>query len=192
MRWPRFRLTMWHMMALVFAAGLIAWGGLVAWPERGEPTVAEQLAEGKYRLARLMREVAELADVEFPPGVDPESVKEIRGAAALAGSDLQRAIDRLKWSSGMSLRGFVSKATPRADGLTLRHAAFDAEQAESQLAVLKDSAEAGYRVRGGIFLDLAIALDHRFHQVAQLAANGPTSRPKPIASTQSRQGVSRR
>jgi HlyD family secretion protein len=139
---PRVRLTIGRLMILVLAASLASWGLFVAWPRSRGPTLAEQIAEAEYKQARLTREVAELADAEFSPGIDLQNVATIQGEAVLASSDMRRAIDRFQWSSNMHAKGFVSEATRIADGLTLARAGFDADQARDKLETVKKYANA--------------------------------------------------
>jgi HlyD family secretion protein len=137
MRLPRVRFTIGWLMVVVLVASMALWGLLVLRPRLLDPSVAEQIAEARYEQARLAREVAELAAVDIEKGVDPQSVLEIQGTAALAISDIERRIDRLEWSNKMHIRGYVSEATRTADQLTLKQAGFDADQARFQLESIK-------------------------------------------------------
>ena len=98
--------------------------------------IATQQAEASFKQAKLVREVAEYAVKEYEQGTYLQELATDRGQIALAKSDLERAVDRLKWSTEMFTKGYVSKATNIADQLTKQQADFDLEQAQTQLDVL--------------------------------------------------------
>ena len=100
--------------------------------------ITTQQAEASYKQAKLVREVAEYAVKEYMEGIYKQDKATYKGQIALAKSDLERAIDRLKWSSEMKVKGYVSISTNLADELTKQQAMFDLEQAETQLKVLED------------------------------------------------------
>jgi HlyD family secretion protein len=99
--------------------------------------ITTQQAEASFKQAKLVREVAEYAVREYVEGVYKQDLATYKGQIALARSDLERAVDRLKWSSEMKKKGYVSIATNLADELTKQQADFDLEQAETQLTVLE-------------------------------------------------------
>ena len=99
--------------------------------------ITTQQAEASYKQARLVREVAEYAVKEYVEGIYKQDKATYQGQIALAKADQERAIDRLKWSSDMLIKGYVSKATNIADVLTKQQADFDLEQAQTQLEVLE-------------------------------------------------------
>jgi HlyD family secretion protein len=140
MRPRRFRLTIGRTMALMLLVGVASWYVLVHRPGLRKPTTAERIAEANYKQARLVREVAELAVVEFERGSDRENAALLAGEAALTRADIDRAVDRLKWSDTMRSKGYVSEATRVADGLTLDRAGFDADQVCDRLETLEKSA----------------------------------------------------
>jgi HlyD family secretion protein len=100
--------------------------------------ITTQQAEASYKQAKLVREVAEYAVREYVEGIYKQDKATYMGQIALAKSDLERAVDRLKWSSEMKKKGYVSIATNLADELTKQQADFDLEQALTQLKVLED------------------------------------------------------
>jgi HlyD family secretion protein len=100
--------------------------------------ITTQQAEASFKQAKLVREVAEYAVKEYMLGIYKQDKATYLGQIALAKADLERALDRLKWSSDMISKGYVSKATNIADKLTKDQANFDLEQAETQLKVLED------------------------------------------------------
>ena len=100
--------------------------------------ITTQQAEASYKQAKLVREVAEYAVKEYMEGIYKQDLATYKGQIALAQSDQERAIDRLKWSTDMKKKGYVSIATNMADELTKQQADFDLEQATTQLKVLQD------------------------------------------------------
>jgi HlyD family secretion protein len=99
--------------------------------------ITTQQAEASFKQAKLVREVAEYGVKEYKEGIYKQELATDKGQIALALSDQERAIDRLKWSSDMFKKGYVSKATNIADTLTKQQADFDLEQALMQLDVLE-------------------------------------------------------
>ena len=98
--------------------------------------IATQQAEASYQQAHLTREVAEYAVKEYVEGVFKQDEATSKGEIALAKSDLERAADRVTWSTKMFDKGYVSKASNVADILSLARAKFELEQAETQMDVL--------------------------------------------------------
>jgi HlyD family secretion protein len=99
--------------------------------------ITTQQAEASFKQAKLVREVAEYAVKEYEQGLYLQELATYKGQIALAKSDRERAIDRLKWSTEMEKKGYVSLATNIADQLTKQQADFDLEQAQTQLNVLE-------------------------------------------------------
>ena len=99
--------------------------------------ITTQQTEASYKQARLVREVAEYAVKEYVLGIYLQDKATYMGQIKLAESDKERAIDRLKWSTEMKLKGYVSIATNLADQLTKQQADFELEQAQTQLTVLE-------------------------------------------------------
>ncbi len=93
-------------------------------------------ADASYQQAKLVREVAEYAVREYEEGVFKQDEATARGEIALAKADLERAIDRLDWSTKMLDKNYVSQASRLADKLSKDRAIFDLEQAQTQLDVL--------------------------------------------------------
>ena len=113
---------------------------LVEDPEIKAKLRAQELATRRtrlnYEIATLTREVAQITVTEYDEAIYPHDLATSDGAIALARSDLQRAEDRVAWSSKMYEKGYVSKATKVADELTLARAKFELEQGETQKQVL--------------------------------------------------------
>ena len=94
-------------------------------------------AELEFQRAKLARELAELAVVEYPEGIYKQDQATVYGEMALAEADLRRAEDRLAWSNEMLKRGFVSREQNISDSLTLQKAKFTLEQASTKRVVLE-------------------------------------------------------
>lgn len=104
--------------------------------------ITTQQAEASYKQALLVREVAEYAVKEYTEGIFKQEQETYKGEIALAESDLKRAEERLKWSSEMVIKGYVSKSSNVADKLSLDQCRFELEQAQTQLKVLLDYTKA--------------------------------------------------
>jgi HlyD family secretion protein len=137
MRLPRIRFTIGRLMVAVLMVGVAVWTALVILRINEQATIAKQ-ARARYKQAVLVREVADYALKEYVEGIYKQDQTVIHGQIALARSDQERAIDRLKWSTEMKRKGLVSPATNVADQLTKQQADFDLEQAETQLKVLEE------------------------------------------------------
>ena len=61
--------------------------------------------------AKLTREVAEIAVVEYVEGIFKQDLATVEGEIKLAESDLSRSEDRLDWARRMYEKGYVSLAT---------------------------------------------------------------------------------
>ena len=99
---------------------------------------AQQLATRKawavYQIAKLSRELAEIAVEEYVEGIYKQ---EVEGEIALAGAERKRAEDRIIWSDRMHEKGFISKAQNVADKVSLQQKVFAFEQAQTKKAVLE-------------------------------------------------------
>ena len=73
--------------------------------------------------AQLSFDVAELAVEEYRDGVHHQSVQEMQGQIALTEADLERAVDRLRWTNDMLAKGYVpvsQRATAQRNVTELR------------------------------------------------------------------------
>ena len=102
--------------------------------------VAQELAIRKARIAaemaRLNRDLAELAVEEYEQVTYPRDLANADGEVESARSNLMRAEDRAKWSASMVERKYLSSNSKRADELALAKAWFELEQAQTQRDVL--------------------------------------------------------
>ena len=94
--------------------------------------ITTKSAEANYENAKLTREVAEIAVVEYEEGIYKQDLATVEGEIKLAESDLSRSEDRLDWARRMFEKGYVSKATKVSEELTLKKARFALEQAAEQ------------------------------------------------------------
>ena len=85
-----------------------------------------------YENAKLTREVAEIAVIEYVEGIFKQDQATVEGEIKLAESDLSRSEDRLDWAQRMFEKGYVSMAQKVSEELTLKKARFALEQAQSK------------------------------------------------------------
>jgi HlyD family secretion protein len=100
--------------------------------------ITTKSAEANHENAKLTREVAEIAVVEYEEGIYKQDLSTVEGEIKLAESDLSRSEDRLDWARRMFVKGYVSAATQTSEELTLKKAHFAQEQAQSKKKVLVD------------------------------------------------------
>lgn len=89
-----------------------------------------------YEIARLNREIAEIAIEEYQQGTYRQDLATVEGEIALAQSDLTRCEDRLAWAKRMFDKRFVSKATFVSEQLAVEKARYTLEQAQAKRTVL--------------------------------------------------------
>ena len=94
-------------------------------------------AEAAFENAKLTREVAEIAVVEYVEGIYKQEFETVQGEIALADAERKRAEDRIVWSDRMYEKGYVSKAQNIADKVSLQQKVFAFEQAQTKKAVLE-------------------------------------------------------
>jgi hypothetical protein len=95
-----------------------------------------RLAKAAYEIARLNRELAEIAVCQYAEGIFVQDRSTVEGEIKLAESDRVRSEDRLDWAKRMFSKGFVSKAQLVTEELNFKKAQFALEQAQSKLDVL--------------------------------------------------------
>jgi hypothetical protein len=95
-------------------------------------------AEAEYQSARLTREIAEIALLEYVEATFPADRATAEGEIKLAESDLSRAEDYSKWARRISDKGYLLLFSPTSAELTLQKAKFALQVAESKLKVLVD------------------------------------------------------
>jgi RNA polymerase sigma factor (sigma-70 family) len=98
--------------------------------------LATRKARASFQIAKLTRELAEIALVEYEEVNYPRDLAAIEGEIKLAESDLTRSEDRLVWAKRMFEKGYVSQAQKVSEELALQKARFTLEQAQSRRNVL--------------------------------------------------------
>ncbi len=98
--------------------------------------IATRKARAAYEIARLTREVAEIAVEEYEEVGFPRDLAAARAATALAEADLTRASDRADWAERMFKKGYVSKSTRNSENLGLKKARFALEKAQANSKIL--------------------------------------------------------
>ncbi|MFI5460251.1 MAG: hypothetical protein ACHRXM_32945 [Isosphaerales bacterium] len=99
-------------------------------------------AEANVHGARIAREVAVLAVIEYQQGTFIQDFATTEGEIKLAESELSRAEDRLDWTRRMYEKGYTSLAEKVTDELTLKKNRFALEQAQSKKKILVDYSKA--------------------------------------------------
>ena len=100
--------------------------------------IVTRKAEANYQNARLTREIAEFAVLEYAEGIFNQDLATVEGEIKLAESNLQRSKDRLDWARRMFKKGYVAKSIVVSEELALKKARFSLEQAQSKKKVLVD------------------------------------------------------
>jgi HlyD family secretion protein len=99
-------------------------------------------AEADVHAARIAREVAVMAMIEYKEGTFRQELAAIEGEIKLTESQLASAEDSLDWSRRMYEKGYVSKSELVSTELALKHARFALEKAQSGKKVLVDYSNA--------------------------------------------------
>jgi len=100
--------------------------------------ITTKSAAANYENAKLTREVAEIAVVEYVEGIYVQDLQTVEGEIKLAESDLSRSEDRVDWARRMYDKGYVSMAQKISEELALKKARFTLEQSQSKRKVLVD------------------------------------------------------
>jgi HlyD family secretion protein len=135
MRRPGRRLTVCGAMLAVVVFAL-AIRSLLAYHEwrTSNGWVEYRSVEAAYENARLTREVAQIAVMEYEAGIDIQDLKTINGEIALAEADKKRAEERLAWTrQRMREKGNLTPTDEAAD----RHAPVNAASTVEQVCTLR-------------------------------------------------------
>jgi multidrug efflux pump subunit AcrA (membrane-fusion protein) len=100
--------------------------------------ITTKSASANFENAKLTREVAEIAVVEYEEGIYVQDLQTVEGEIKLAESDLSRSEDRVDWARRMYDKGYVSMAQKVSEELALKKARFTLEQSQSKRKVLVD------------------------------------------------------
>ena len=133
MRVPRVPFTIGRLMLAVLLLGLALWGRREIQLRQLNQAILVSRAQAAYQQARLVREVAEYAVMEYEQGIKPEERSPGPSQIDVAGFDKVRLLDRLPWLTEMG-GGSFSKASIIADKLVM-------EQADLQRAQLSNVLE---------------------------------------------------
>ena len=101
--------------------------------------IAARSAKAAYQNAKLTREVAEIAVVEYTEGIYKQDMETVLGAIKLAVSDMTRVLDRMDWSRKMLAKGYVSKAQVADEEIALQKAFLALQKAMSKRSVLENN-----------------------------------------------------
>jgi hypothetical protein len=93
-------------------------------------------AEAEYQSARLTREIAEIALLEFVEATFPADLATADGEIKLAESDLERAGDRSEWARRMFDKRLLKSAQKISEQLNIKKAEFSLEQARNKKEIL--------------------------------------------------------
>jgi multidrug efflux pump subunit AcrA (membrane-fusion protein) len=105
--------------------------------ELADQVIATKGAEAAYQNAKLTREVAEIAVIEYEQGVYKQNLETALGEIALARSGLKRSEDRLEWSDRMFRKGYIPLKQNISEKLAVQRARFALEQAQTRKRVLE-------------------------------------------------------
>ncbi len=100
--------------------------------------LAIQAAEADVRGARLAREVAAMAVIEYQEGLFVQDLQTAEVEIKLSESNLLCAEDTRDWARRMFDKGYVSMAANASEELSLKEARFALERAQSERRVLVD------------------------------------------------------
>jgi len=100
--------------------------------------ITTKSAAANFENAKLTREVAEIAVIEYVEGIYVQDLQTVEGEIKLAESDLSRSEDRVDWARRMYDKGYVSMAQKVSEELALKKARFTLEQSQSKRKVLVD------------------------------------------------------
>lgn len=99
--------------------------------------IATRGADAAYQNAKLTREVAEIAVIEYEQGIYKQERETVLGEIALADANCKRAEDRLDWTVQMNKKGYVSEGQLISERLSLQQAKYNLEQAQTKKFVLE-------------------------------------------------------
>jgi hypothetical protein len=130
------------MVAVVFAGLASAYLAHLARLQRriaalNNQEIAIRAAQAAYDNARLTREVAEIAVVEYKEGIFKQEWEAAQGEIALSKSDLERAKDELEWAKRIERKGYAFLIT-KSPQLAYERAKFALDQAVTKRNVLEN------------------------------------------------------
>ena len=135
MRLSRPRFTIMSLMIVVVIASLLL-TAIVAYRERRRRMVALQAALAAYQSAKITREVAEIAVIEYIEGISKQELVAVKDEIELAQSDLKRAEERLERSRRIREKGELLDHELAADENDVQQAEVRLKQASQKLTNL--------------------------------------------------------
>jgi HlyD family secretion protein len=99
-------------------------------------------AEADADAARIAREVAVMALIEYKEGTFRQELAATESVIKLTEAKLSNAEDQTDWSRRMFAKGYISISEKVTDELALKHARFALEEAQSKRKVLIDYSKA--------------------------------------------------
>ncbi len=100
--------------------------------------LAARKAKVAYEMARLNRELAEIAVEEYVDVSYPRERAAVEGEVKLAEADLSRAEERAGWAERMFKKGYVARSQLVSEEQGLQKAMFGLEQAQGKRTVLDE------------------------------------------------------
>ncbi len=100
--------------------------------------IKSEQASAALKQAQLSFEVAEIALREYQEGLYKQTLQELEGYIILNESDLERAVDRFKWTEEMLKKGYVSVAARANAERVLNQCRFDLQTARFDFRNFQD------------------------------------------------------
>jgi hypothetical protein len=94
-------------------------------------------AEASFQNAKLTREVAEFAVIEYVEGIFKQQLAKAVGEVAISEANAKRADDRVEWTRRMVEKGYVSSGQLTREKLAAQKTKFVHEQAQTRKNVLE-------------------------------------------------------
>jgi len=98
--------------------------------------LATRRAKASFEIAKLTREIAEIAVEEYEEVGYPRDLASVEGEIKLAEAEVLRSEDRVGWAKRMHEKGYVSQAQKTAEEMNAKKTQFALEQTQSKRSVL--------------------------------------------------------
>ncbi|MFI5459308.1 MAG: hypothetical protein ACHRXM_28115 [Isosphaerales bacterium] len=126
----RFRMSILVLMVLVLISGCV-----FGWVEH---RIRLRAAQAAYQHAKITREVAQIAVVEYIEGIYKQDIETVQGEISLAEADLKRAQERLDRSKRMAEKRNVPGAATVSAEQAVERANFVLEQVRKKRMTLEE------------------------------------------------------
>ena len=100
--------------------------------------LTESQGESDVSVAELNYRLAQLDLTKYVEGDYPEQIQNAEADITIAQEELERAVDKLAWSTQLEGEGYITQTELQADELALKKSQLDLQLAERRLAVLKE------------------------------------------------------